>query len=85
MKADKLVRMANDIARFFESEPDPATTREQIANHLAKFWDPRMRRELLAHVDESAGEGLRASALEAIHAHRTTLAPALPPAAPGSL
>lgn len=76
MKAEKLVRMVNDIALFFESEPDPAATRAQIANHLAKFWDPRMRRQLLVHVDELTGEGLRPSALAAIVEHRASLTPA---------
>ncbi|HRG99502.1 MAG TPA: formate dehydrogenase subunit delta [Polyangiaceae bacterium] len=84
MKAEKLVRMANDIATFFESDPDPAAARAQIAAHLTKFWDPRMRRELVAHVDERAGEGLRASAREAILAHRATLVPAAPGPTPTS-
>ncbi len=79
MKTEKLVRMANDIATFFESDPDLAAGRAQIAAHLTRFWDPRMRRELVAHIDERAGEGLRPSALEAILAHRATL---VGPAAP---
>ncbi len=83
MKAEKLVRMANDIATFFESDPDPAAARAQIAAHLARFWDPRMRRELVAHVDERAGEGLRESAREAVLAHRAALVPAAPPTPAG--
>jgi len=62
-----------------QADPDLAAGRAQIAAHLTRFWDPRMRRELVAHVDERAGEGLRPSALEAILAHRATL---VGPAAP---
>lgn len=76
MKADKLVKMANEIASFFEAEPDRALVLEGIAGHLKRFWDPRMRRELLLHVDEKGGEGLKATVIAAIDAHRSTLLPA---------
>jgi formate dehydrogenase subunit delta len=53
MSPDKLVYMANQIGRFFASQ-----TREDavagIAEHIMKFWDPRMRRTMLAHLDEQA-------------------------------
>ena len=40
--SDKLVYMANQIAKFFESQgPDKAVA--GTADHLKKFWDPRMR------------------------------------------
>lgn len=40
-----LVRMANQIARQFEGAPE-AEARAAIADHLAKFWEPRMRAQL---------------------------------------
>ncbi len=50
------VRMANDIAaQFAYLDHDKAVT--GIAAHLAQFWDPRMRAQLLAHVAEG-GQGL---------------------------
>ena len=42
---DKLVYMANQIGRFFVTE-DRATAVSGIADHLRKFWDPRMRAEI---------------------------------------
>ncbi|MBW8285179.1 MAG: formate dehydrogenase subunit delta [Rhizobium sp.] len=53
---EKLVRMANQIATFFLSQPE-AVRIEGVANHINKFWEPRMRRELFQHIDKG-GEGL---------------------------
>jgi formate dehydrogenase subunit delta len=68
--------MANQIGAFFEAEPDRATALEGIASHIKRFWDPRMRREILQWVDEHQGEGLSALVLEAIRTRRSTLQPA---------
>lgn len=75
MDAKKLVKMANEIGAFFEADPDHAAAVEGIASHLARFWEPRMRRELFAHVDATAGEGVRPLVLEAIEANRARLVP----------
>ena len=38
---DKLIRMANQIASFFKTQPgDKAIAK--TANHLREFWDPSM-------------------------------------------
>jgi formate dehydrogenase subunit delta len=47
MQADDLVRMANQIARFFAPYPE-ADAVEGVRDHLVHFWDPGMRKELLA-------------------------------------
>lgn len=60
MEVAVLVRMANDIANFFEAYPDREVAAQEIARHLKNFWDPLMRRELMAHV-ERGGEGLHDS------------------------
>lgn len=57
MDAHRLVAMANDIANYFGSEPDREAGIAGFANHLQKFWDPRMRRQLIVHV-QAGGEGL---------------------------
>lgn len=48
--SEKLVRMANQIATFFHSKP-----REEgvagVAEHINKFWEPRMRRQLFEMLD----------------------------------
>jgi formate dehydrogenase subunit delta len=47
---DKLVYMANQIGKFFVSQGhDKAAA--GIAEHIAKFWDPRMRATIMAHLD----------------------------------
>jgi formate dehydrogenase subunit delta len=50
--AEHLVKMANDIGNFFRSEPVHKEAVAGIANHIAKFWTPRMRQKLTAHLNE---------------------------------
>ena len=47
MSPDKLVRMANQIAVFFASQPG-GDQADRVAQHLRDYWDPRMRAELAA-------------------------------------
>jgi formate dehydrogenase subunit delta len=76
--AHKLVKMVNEIASFFEAEPDRNAVLEAVAGHLKRFWDPRMRREIVRFVDEQGGEGLKETALLAIRTHREKLVPSVP-------
>jgi formate dehydrogenase subunit delta len=55
MRPDKLVSMANQIARFFSAQGDVRAV-PQIADHLEKFWDPVMRRELIDHINAGAAD-----------------------------
>ena len=73
MNADNLVTMANQIGAFFETMPDRQQALTDIAGHLKRFWEPRMRRSLLAHVDEHAGVQLKAIVLEAVRVHRAAI------------
>lgn len=75
MDGHKLVKMANEIASFFESEDDPKAISDGVAGHLKRFWDPRMRRELVRFIDESGGAGCRPAVLSAVTDHRDTLVP----------
>ena len=63
MPSDKLVRMANQIAGFFDSQPGGAAA-EGVAGHINDFWEPRMRTQLLAHI-AAGGAGLAPSVLAA--------------------
>lgn len=65
MDIDNLVHMANRIAEFFEAMPDHDEARDGVAQHLQRYWEPRMRRELVAHVQANQGAGLRPLVLEA--------------------
>ena len=58
MRADRLVTMANDIGHFFNAEPDKTEAAKSVANHIKRYWDPRMRREIVAHYREAGGAGL---------------------------
>ncbi|MEQ8166962.1 MAG: formate dehydrogenase subunit delta [Alphaproteobacteria bacterium] len=63
MEATRLVHMANQIADFFDAYPEE----EAIAateNHFRRFWERRMRRELVLHL-AAGGEGLSPIALAA--------------------
>ena len=51
MSPDNLAYMANQIGTFFKSQKNEDAV-ASIADHLTKFWDPRMRRAFLAHLDE---------------------------------
>ena len=56
MSPDKLVHMANQIGKFFTSQ-GPGIAATGIAEHIAKFWDPRMRSTIIAHL-AAGGAGL---------------------------
>ena len=76
MDIDNLVHMANRIGEFFQAYTDRAEATREIAQHLRKFWEPRMRRELIAHLDRTDGAGLLPIVSEAVRAHRESLEPA---------
>lgn len=65
MKTEKLVRMANQIAGFFAHE-GPERGAASVADHLQKFWDPRMRTEIASAVAEGRAAGLEPLALAAV-------------------
>jgi formate dehydrogenase subunit delta len=71
--ADKLVMMANQIGRFFVPQrgADPVAA---IADHLEKFWDPRMRAAIVAHLAKG-GAGLDGPVREAIGRLETARTP----------
>jgi formate dehydrogenase subunit delta len=65
---DKLVYMANQIGTFFKAQ-DVETASAKIAEHITKFWDPRMRRAIIAHLD-AGGAGLDPAARQAVETLR---------------
>jgi formate dehydrogenase subunit delta len=64
MDIARLVYMANQIGKFFATE-DPKTAVAMTADHLKKFWDPRMRKEIVAYV-EGGGTGLDGTVHQAV-------------------
>ena len=69
MDIKHLIKMANDIGSFFEAEPDRSKGAERVADHLKKFWDPRMRRQILDYAEGQKGSGLKDIVMEALHSH----------------
>ena len=61
---DKLVYMANQIGKFFASQSDQAAV-AGTAEHIRKFWDPRMRKTIFAYLD-AGGSGLDPKVRQAI-------------------
>ncbi len=65
MNVTRLVDMANAIAAFFAADPDPDSAAAQVASHLRRFWEPRMRHEIVAHL-AAGGAGLSPIARAAV-------------------
>jgi formate dehydrogenase subunit delta len=69
MSPDRLIHMANQIGKFFHNQGrDKAVP--AIAEHIRKFWDPRMRSAILAHLD-AGGAGLDPNVCDAIATLKT--------------
>jgi len=64
MEDAHMVHMANQIALFFVSYPhDEALA--GVTDHFQKFWEPRMRKQIIEYVAQGGG-GLHELALEAV-------------------
>lgn len=66
---DRLVYMANQIGKFFESQ-GPGKAVSGTAEHIKKFWDPRMLKAIFVHLD-AGGAGLDPAVRDAINKLRT--------------
>jgi formate dehydrogenase subunit delta len=64
MSPEKLTRMVNQIGTFFANQPEEKAV-ANIADHLKKFWEPRMRRAILEHL-HGGGAGLDPLARKAV-------------------
>lgn len=62
---EHLVKMANQIEAFFRTETDRSVAVESISNHIKRFWDPRMRKQILQYI-HVGGIGLGDLATDAI-------------------
>jgi len=63
MTEETLVRMANQIADFFKVQPG-ADAVAGAADHIRKFWDPRMRSKMREYL-KTGGSGLSPLARQA--------------------
>ena len=73
MNPEHLIAMANSIGDFFSAMPDAEEARNDLATHIHRSWEPRMRRSIFEHIDRTGGEGLQAIVLQALTEHRAQL------------
>jgi len=65
MNIDHMVKMANEISAFFSGESKPGEAPRDVAGHLRRYWEPRMRRQIIAHYHNGAA-GLEDVARQAV-------------------
>lgn len=68
MSPDKLIYQANQIATFFRSKPH-AEGVAGVAEHINKFWEPRIRRQFFELI-EAGDKGFDPLVVEAAAAVR---------------
>ncbi len=85
MNIDLLIKMANEIGSFFSGASGEQAARE-VAAHLQRYWDPRMRAQMLKYYEARQGAGLSDVARGAVALlHEASKAPApSQPAAPAA-
>jgi len=76
MDIHNLVHMANQIGEFFSAYPDRAEALDGIANHICKFWEPRMRLKLFESIDQGQTGELSELVAQSLAMHRASLQPA---------
>ena len=74
MHIDLLISMANQISDFFHGA-SPESAPRDVANHLKRYWDPRMRTQIIQYYEERHGSGLSDIALGAIAQLKAEKAP----------
>ncbi|MGG1944260.1 formate dehydrogenase subunit delta [Trinickia sp. NRRL B-1857] len=76
MNIEHLIEMANQIGEFFASMPDRDEALVGIADHIRRFWEPRMRRAILTSLDDPAASAAMSPIVcEALMRARETLTP----------
>jgi formate dehydrogenase subunit delta len=58
MNIDLLIKMTNEIGDFFAGASDPQQAARDVANHLKRYWEPRMLRQMLEYYEQRQGAGL---------------------------
>lgn len=65
MNIDHLIKMANEISAFWEGEAGEKAAPE-VATHLRRYWEPRMRAQMIAYYEQRQGAGLSDVAKQAV-------------------
>ncbi len=56
VNVEKLTKMARDIIANMNYIDDPAIVAAKAADHINRFWDPRMKAALREHAAENSEE-----------------------------
>jgi formate dehydrogenase subunit delta len=75
MHIDLLISMANQIGEFFTGA-NPEHAARDVANHLKRYWEPRMRAQIISYYEQRHGAGLSDVALGAVAQLKAETAPA---------
>jgi formate dehydrogenase subunit delta len=82
MNIDLLIKMANEITSFWEGEAGQDKAANEVATHLRRYWEPRMRAQMIGYLEQRQGAGLNDVAKAAV-ALLASQAKAAAPAATG--
>ena len=66
MNIDLLIKMVNEIGDFFAGTAEPPEATRAVANHLKRYWEPRMRAQMIAYYEQRQGAGLSDLARSAV-------------------
>jgi formate dehydrogenase subunit delta len=66
MNTDLMIKMLNEISAFFDGEDDKEQAARDVKSHVCKFWEPRMRAQLLEYYEQRKGAGLSDLAVKAV-------------------
>jgi formate dehydrogenase subunit delta len=66
MNIDLLIKMANQITSFWEGELGQQAAVKEVATHLRRYWEPRMRAQIITYCQERQGSGLNDIAKQAV-------------------
>jgi len=67
MKSANLIKMANQIGAFFDAMPDHEQAVKDVAAHIQKNWEPRMRTALHNHITQAGDRELSPIVRDALH------------------
>lgn len=58
MNIDLLIKMANEIGAFWEGEVGAEKAANDVATHIRRYWEPRMRAQMITYFEQRQGAGL---------------------------
>jgi len=66
MNIDHLIKMANEITAFWLGEVGEEAAVAEVATHLRRYWEPRMRAQMITYYEQRQGAGLHEVARKAV-------------------